>query len=170
MTGVGQSGGIPLGSQSADLKAAGLTKLLAVLEDLRALEDRDQLAEYLIETAGRFTGIPEAIVTRPYPESHRVPGCESEAFVFAQAGHEGSVRLYFAVENPQGISAKALATILAESLSGLSALQIQRVPEDIVHEIFGATVSMGKGQGLIGMIRSAKGAAFQAAQSLKAED
>ena len=132
------------------------TRLAALLSDLESIEDRDERSDYLIETAARFRGIPEHIAKRPYQESHRVPGCESEAFIFSEAADGAGVKFYFAVENPQGISAKALAVVLDETLSGCSPQEIQNVNEDIVHSIFGATVSMGKGQGLMGMVRMTK--------------
>jgi cysteine desulfuration protein SufE len=63
------------------------------------------------------------------------------------------------VENPQGISAKALAAVLDEGLSGCSPDQVQLVSEDIVDQIFGKALSMGKGTGLRGMVRLIKGLA-----------
>jgi cysteine desulfuration protein SufE len=42
--------------------------------------------------------------------------------------------------------------ILDETLSGLPAEQIARVPGDVVFDIFGKDLSMGKGQGLLGML------------------
>lgn len=131
-------------------------KLQALLNDIDGLADRDERSDFLIELASRFTGVPASIAQRPYAERHRVPGCESEAFVFARRGATGGVEYFFAVENPQGISAKALAVILAETLNGESAEHVQAVPEDAVQRIFGATISMGKGQGLMGIIRSVK--------------
>lgn len=139
-------------------------RLQILLDEMGGLSDREERADFLIELAARFQGVPPEICSRPYPEAHRVSGCESEAFVFAIPLNRDSVRFYFAVENPQGISAKALAVILDEGLSGASLREIEAVPEQIVHELFGATVSMGKGQGLMGMIRSAKAAAREAMQ------
>ncbi len=156
MTEAGPNGETALAYQSSASIPDSLAEILA---EIAALTDRDELAEYLIETAGRFRGVPESVAVRPYPETNRVAGCESEAFVFAEHDDAGKVWFHFAVENPQGISAKALAVILEETLSGLGPSEIQSVPEDIIHQIFGATVSMGKGQGLMGMIRSTKAAA-----------
>jgi len=62
------------------------------------------------------------------------------------------MKLWFAVENPQGISAKAWAAILDETLSGQPLDEVARVPQDIIFRIFGRDISMGKGQGLIGML------------------
>jgi sulfur transfer protein SufE len=60
--------------------------------------------------------------------------------------------VYFAVENPAGISAKALATILQKTLSGLRPAEIAAVTPDIVERIFRQNISMGKGMGLMSMV------------------
>jgi cysteine desulfuration protein SufE len=106
----------------------------------------------LIEYADQFEPVPAEIAARPYPESARAPRCESEAFVFVTDRADGTVDLWFAVENPQGLSAKAWAVILRETLSGQPLEQVARVPQDTVFDIFGRDVSMGKGQGLVGML------------------
>jgi len=58
----------------------------------------------------------------------------------------------FAVENPQGLSARAWAVILDETLSGQPLEQVASVPGDVVFQVFGREVSMGRGEGLIGML------------------
>jgi len=60
----------------------------------------------------------------------------------------------FAVENPSGISAKALASILASALSGLTPEAIAQVSPDIVEQIFRQNISMGKGMGLMAMVQA----------------
>ncbi|HTR96599.1 MAG TPA: SufE family protein [Candidatus Acidoferrales bacterium] len=114
--------------------------------------DRALRAELLIECADRFEEVPPAVATRPFPESARAPRCESEAFVFAVDRADGTLDLYFAVENPQGISAKAWAVILRETLSGQPLERVAAVPGDVLYRIFGRDLSMGKGQGLLGML------------------
>jgi cysteine desulfuration protein SufE len=59
---------------------------------------------------------------------------------------------HFAVENPQGISAKALAVLLGDTLSGAPPEQVAAVPQDIVYQVFGSELSMGKSMGLMGMV------------------
>ena len=110
----------------------------------------------LIEYSDQFTGVPERVAQRPYPEDHRVPHCESESYVFAEpTGEKDGVLLlkfYYAVENPFGVSARALSAILDQTLSGLPASDIAKMPiEDIVPTLYGKNVSMGKGQGLLGV-------------------
>ena len=107
----------------------------------------------LIEYSDQFTGVPEGVATRPYPPENRVPHCESDSYVFVQP-IDGGPRLqyYFAVENPFGVSARALSAILDSTINGLPAADIARMPiDDIVPTLFGRNVSMGKGQGLLGI-------------------
>lgn len=125
--------------------------LANVVSDFEHL-DRGLRAEMLIEYADQFTEVPADVAQRPYPEEKRAPRCESEAFVFATDQPDGTMKLHFAVENPQGISAKAWAAILDETLSGQPLEEVARVPQDTIFKIFGRDISMGKGQGLIGML------------------
>ncbi|RME01583.1 MAG: hypothetical protein D6814_01215 [Calditrichaeota bacterium] len=131
-------------------------KLRQILEDLRFFTEPTDMHEYLIDLADRFQEVPERIAKRPFAEEHRVPFCESQAFVWAEQQPDRTLKFYFAVENPQGISAKALSVILDESLSGLPPEEIVKVPTDIVLEIFGRNISMGKGQGLMGIVNMVK--------------
>lgn len=114
--------------------------------------DRGLRAEMLIEYADQFSEVPANIAARPWPESARAPRCESDAYVFFTDNSDGTFKLWFAVENPQGLSAKAWAVLLDETLSGQPLEQVARVPQDVVFRIFGRDLSMGKGQGLLGML------------------
>ena len=136
-------------------------KLTELLEDFNFVTDRSERADLLIELADRFQGVPERVARRPFPEDHRVPRCESEAYVWAEDQADGTLKFHFAVENPQGISARAMAVILDETLSGEPVEQVAKVGEDIVFDIFGKDLSMGKGQGLTGMVGMVKGLALQ---------
>jgi cysteine desulfuration protein SufE len=119
----------------------------------------------LIDVADRFRPVPERIARRPFPAEHRVPGCESEAYIWAEAGPEGAQTYHFAVENPQGISAMALAEILRDSLSGVPLDEVANVPPDVVYRIFGDELSMGKSLGLMGMVHMVRAAARQQMQA-----
>ena len=129
------------------------TTLASVVSDFEFV-DRGLRAEMLIEYADHFREVPPDVATRPYPESARAPRCESEAFVFATDKMDGTIQLWFAVENPQGLSAKAWGAIMDETLSGQPLEQVARVPQDVIFRIFGRDVSMGKGQGMVGMLES----------------
>jgi len=136
-------------------------KLQELLEDFESIVDRTERVEMLIDFADRFEEVPPRIATRPFPEEHRVPHCESEAYVWAEELPDGTLKYYFAVENPQGLSAKALSVILDETLSGAPLEQVVQVPEDTVYRIFGRELSMGKGLGLTGILGMAKGFAIR---------
>ena len=125
-----------------------LAELIADLDHA----DRTMRTEMLIEYADRFEEVPPEIATRPFPERNLAPRCESEAYVFTSEREDGTLKFWFAVENPQGISAKAWAAILDESLSGQPLEVVARVPQDVIFRIFGQGLSMGKGQGMIGML------------------
>ncbi len=137
--------------------------LAAALAEFDSL-DRGLRAEMLIEAADRFEGVPAEVASRPYDEEHRVPRCESEAYLYATDREDGTLKLWFAVENPQGVSAKAWAVILDETLSGQPLEQLVCVPQDVVFRIFGRDVSMGKGQGMVGMLEQAQ---FEARRRLE---
>ncbi|MDX2140807.1 MAG: SufE family protein [Chloroflexota bacterium] len=129
-------------------------KLAEIVDDLKDITDRNERAELLIEIADRFDSVkvPPEIATQPYPEEHRVPACESEAFVWAQPQDDGSLRYYFDVLNPQGLSAKAMSVVLGEALNGQTPDVISQVPGELVFDLFGREVSMGKGMGLTGIL------------------
>ena len=127
-------------------------KLNDVLDDFNFLTDRSERAELLMDYASRFEPVPSRIAVAPYPEDHRVPFCESEAYVWSEPQPDETLKYYFAVENPQGLSAMAMAVLLDETLSGEPVEQVARVSQDIVLQVFGREISMGKGQGLMGMV------------------
>jgi len=123
------------------------------LELVELLPDRADRIQYLISQADRFREVRPEVATRPFAESHRVPQCESEAYVWATPRADGSLDFHFAVENPQGVSAKALATILGDSLAGEPPATVAAIPGDVVYALFGRELSMGKNLGLVGMLQ-----------------
>lgn len=127
-------------------------KLQQLLADFEWITDRTERAEYLIELADRFQPVPERIAVRPYPEENHIDYCESEAYVWAEDREDGTLTFHFAVENPQGLSAMAMAAILDQTLSGQPLEQVAAVSDEIVLQIFGQNISMGKGQGLMGIV------------------
>jgi len=137
-----------------------LERRLATLEAL----DRGDRIEVLVDVARRFRRVPERIAVRPYPKERLVPGCESEAYVWTEPRPDGTLTYHFAVENPQGVSAMALAAILGDSLSGAPLDEVAAVPADVVYRIFGRELSMGKSLGLMGMVNMVRTAARQQLQ------
>jgi sulfur transfer protein SufE len=142
-------------------------KLQATLDDFSTITNRNERAEYLIEIADRFpeVKVPASISVRPHDEAHHVQFCESDAYVWSVDNPDGTLDFYFDVLNPQGLSAMAIAVILKESLSGQPLEQVASISTDIVLKIFGQEISMGKGQGLMGIVNKVKHAA---AERLKA--
>ena len=112
-----------------DKQPEKLETALSVLDSL----DGDERVQMLLDFSDRFKPVPETIARRPFPESNRVPYCESDAFVWMAAAPEGTVKLYFAVENPSGVSARALAYLLDRTLSGLKS---RGSPEDFSGDCF----------------------------------
>ena len=142
--------------------------LQELLNEFSLLEDRDLRAELLIEWAESFSEVPAEVATRPFSKEQLVPGCESEAYIWSQASSQGALKFYFAVENPQGISAMALAAILDDTLSGAALEEILEIDNEIVYTFFGRELSMGKGQGLMGMVSMVKTLAKRVMESGRA--
>ena len=137
---------------------------------LLALLDRGDRIQMLIDIADRFQEVPANIAIRPFDEAHKVPACESEAYAWAAPRPDGTLDFHFAVENPQGISAKAMAVILRESLSGAPLDQVASLPGDVIYEIFGRELSMGKSMGLMGMVSMVALSAKKRAENAGAEN
>jgi cysteine desulfuration protein SufE len=138
-----------------------LDQLLATFDMFPDPADRTGL---LLSYSDQFKEVPPEIAARPFPKEHQVPQCESDAYVWALKQPDDTLRLYFAVENPSGVSARALAAILDRTLSGLSASEIAQVSTDIVERIFRQNISMGKGVGLMSMVQAVQTLAKRALQ------
>ena len=137
------------------------SKLHDLVATLATLDERTDRIQVLIDIAGRFRGVPEHIARRPYADDHKVPGCESQVYLFTAEGPDDTLAFHFAVENPQGISAMALAVILQDTLSGAPLEQVAQVPSEIVYGLFGRDLSLGKSLGLMGMVNMAAAVARQ---------
>jgi cysteine desulfuration protein SufE len=131
-------------------------KLQDLLETFAIIEDRQERIQLLIDMAEGFRPVPESIAKSPFPEEARVPACESEAFVFTETQPNNTLRYHFAVENPQGISAMATAVIIDKTCSGAPPEKIVNVPADVIYDIFGRELSMGKNMGLTNMLNMCK--------------
>ncbi len=118
--------------------------------------DPSSRAELLIGLADKFVEVPPDVATRPFPKSHQVPQCESEVYVWSRLNADRTVKLDFAVENPSGISARALAVILDSIYSGQPAEDVLALDSGIVERVFRQNISMGKGLGLKSMVMAAQ--------------
>ena len=139
-------------------------RLQQVLETFDMFPDQADRTNMLLSYADQFREVPPEVAARPFSKSHQVPQCESDAYVWALKQPDGSLKLHFAVENPSGVSAKALAAILDRSLSGLPPEQIARIDTSIVERIFRQNISMGKGMGLMSMVEAVRALARRALQ------
>ena len=144
-------------------------KLADLLDTFALFDDQAERAQLLLSFSDQFQPVPPAVATRPYAKTHQIPQCESDAYAWAVPQPDGTLKLHFAVENPSGISARALATILDKTLSGLPPQEVARVSPEIVERIFRQNISMGKGMGLMSMVLAvqtlAKRAMGQTAQA-----
>jgi cysteine desulfuration protein SufE len=133
-----------------------------LLDTFATFEDPTERAQVLISFSDAFKSVPPEVATRPFAKDHLVPACESEAYVWARLQPDGTMQLYFAVENPSGISARALATMLTKTLSGLTPAEIATVSPEIVERLFRQNISMGKGMGLMSMVGAVRTLALRA--------
>jgi cysteine desulfuration protein SufE len=134
-------------------------KLSQLLEKFAAITDRAERIMTLIEFGSCYVHPPARIARRPFPATHRVPDCEADIYVWTEDLPDGTLKFHFAVENPQGISAKAAAAILDHTLSGAPLHQVARVTPEIIETIFGRELTKGKNLGLVGMVNMVRAAA-----------
>ncbi len=140
-------------------------KLQDVLDTFDMFPDPADRTNMLLSYADQFREVPPEVATRPFDTSHQVPQCESDAYVWAMKEPDGTLRLHFAVENPSGVSAKALAAILDRTLSGRPAEEVANVDCSIVERVFRQNISMGKGMGLMAMVNAVQALARRASRS-----
>jgi cysteine desulfuration protein SufE len=133
-----------------------------LLDTFATFDDQSERAQVLISFSDSFKEVPKDVATRPFAKDHLVPACESEAYVWAVLRPDGKMNLHFAVENPSGISARALASMLTKTLSGLTPKEIATVSPEIVERLFRQNISMGKGMGLMSMVGAVRALALRA--------
>ena len=138
-------------------------RLQAVIDMFGMFEPADR-TNMLLSYSDQFREVPPEVAARPFDRSHQVPQCESDAYAWAMKQPDGTLKLYFAVENPAGVSARALAAILDKTLSGLRPDEIGRVDSAIVEKLFRQNISMGKGMGLMSMVEAVRSLAKAAAR------
>jgi len=139
-------------------------KLEQLLQTFDMFPDPVDRTGMLLSYSDQFKEVPTEIARRPFPKDHQVPQCESDAYIWAVKRPDETLQLYFAVENPSGVSARALAAILDRTLSGLPASDIANVSCDIVERIFRQNISMGKGMGLMSMVQAVQALARRATE------
>ena len=145
------------------------SRLQQYLDTFALIADRGERIQLLIDIADRFREVPESVARRPFPKANQSPHCESEAYVWVAQSEDGSLVLHFAVENPQGISARALAVILEDSLNGELPERAAKIPADLAQSFFGEELSMGKTMGLMGMVAMVRSQAAKLARPRAAD-
>jgi cysteine desulfuration protein SufE len=141
------------------------SKLRDLLETFDEFSEPGARADLLISLADSFREVPPSIATRPFDKQHQIPQCESDAYAWATMNADGTLAFYFAVENPSGVSAKALAAILQRTLSGVPPEAIARISPELVERVFRQNLSMGKGLGLMSMVGAVQSLAARAARA-----
>lgn len=136
-------------------------KLVELIEEFRMIEDQNERMDMLIYYSEDFQEVPEDIAVRPFSEDHKVVACESEAYVWSIPREDGTLKYYFAVENPQGISAKAMSAILDETASGAPLEAVAKLDPEVVYELFGRNMSMGKSAGLTSLVSTVRAHAIE---------
>ncbi|OLS20322.1 MAG: hypothetical protein HeimC3_41150 [Candidatus Heimdallarchaeota archaeon LC_3] len=121
-----------------------------------SITERNERSEMLLYYADQFKEVPESIATKPFSENHKVPFCESQAYVWTENPKNDILTFYFAIENPQGISAKVIASILNKTVSGLTAKEIINISPDMVYSLFGHDLGMVRAEGLRGIVKMVK--------------
>ncbi|MEO6212002.1 MAG: SufE family protein [Vicinamibacterales bacterium] len=129
---------------------------LQAVVDMFAMFDIPDRTNMLLSYADQFREVPPEVASRPFAKNHQIPQCESDAYAWAMRKPDGTLKLWFAVENPSGVSAKALAAILDKTLSGLTPDEISQVDSAIVEKLFRQNISMGKGMGLMSMVEAVR--------------
>jgi cysteine desulfuration protein SufE len=131
-------------------------RLQDFVDTISFLPDENERISLLIDYADKYKEAPPEIAEKPYPDRNKVTFCESGAYVWTIKEDDGRLKFYFAVENPQGISAKALAAILDKTLSMEKPENISNISEDIVNKIFGQSLSSRKNMSLTVIIQIIK--------------
>jgi cysteine desulfuration protein SufE len=138
-------------------------KLKELLDLFSLLSSEQERIDFLINYSDKFKDDPDAVAQ--LTEENSVPFCESGVYVWAKQQPDKNMKFYFSVQNPQGISAKALVAILDQTISGEKPDVIVNIPDDLVFKIFGQNLSMGKNMGLSGIVQMVKRKAKQSLSS-----
>lgn len=123
------------------------------VENLSFIDDRAERIQALIDLSKSYKGADRK---PPYPEDNRVKGCESEVFTWVTLNDDKTLNLEIVVENPQGLSAMAMAALLTQGLQNQPPVTAESLDEELVFSLFGKELSMGKTMGLTNLVRQIK--------------
>ncbi len=131
-------------------------KLARLLEVFRAIRDPADRIMTLIEFAGQYLDPPASVAQRPFPAANRIRGARDPIYLWAAPDEEKNLRYYFCVEHADGISTRALAVILQETLSGAPLNAVSNVSPSIVDTIFGVELSAERRETLRAMVEAVR--------------
>jgi cysteine desulfuration protein SufE len=123
-----------------------------LVENLSFL-DRTERIQTLIDIGKSFR---DPGISKPYPAENRVPGCESDVYSWVTLTTEQTLSIQIAVDNPQGLSAMALAALLIQALHNQPPQTAETLSDDLVAALFGPELSMGKSLGLTNLVRQVR--------------
>ena len=135
-----------------------------IFDYFEKITDEQKRIQMLISYSKRFEEVPKTVASRPFARANRVPECESDVYVWIDVDKDQNIDFYAAVENPQGLSAKAFGAVLQKALKDAKVEDIEKLDNELVYKVFGKKLSMGKNMGLMGMIQMIKAQTRQQAQ------
>lgn len=125
-----------------------------LISEIKSIDDREEHQAVLEELSCDYQDDSEYSQSLNI-ELVRTPNCPSEVYVGVEI-KDNLYNLLFTVRNPQGISAKAFTAIIKKYYANTTKEQILSIPEELVYDIFTKDITMGRAQGLVGVIRTIK--------------
>lgn len=104
-------------------------KLQKIVDEFKAAPKPLRLP-LLLEHAGRLPPLPPELEGK----LEQVHECQTPLFVLAEVGASGEVSLYFDAP-PEAPTTRGFAAIVAAGLSGASAQEVLRTPEDFYEQM-----------------------------------
>lgn len=126
--------------------------LAEIVEDFAAVQGQDKL-QMLLEFSRELPELPDDLAQ---DAMEPVPECQSPLFLSVDAADPASVRLYFSAP-PEAPTTRGFASILAQGLDRLPAVEILAVPDDFYNELgLAAVVSPLRLRGMSAMLSRIK--------------
>lgn len=107
-------------------------RLADIREEFLGLEVRDRL-QLLLEFSNELPELPERYADHP-DLLERVEECQSPVFIFVELDSDDVVHLH-ATAPKEAPTTRGFASILAQSLAGLTAAEVLAVPDDYPNTI-----------------------------------
>lgn len=130
-----------------------------IVDSFRSINDEAERMMMLIEFASCYVDPPPTIAHRPYPEECKLSTNYAKIYFWAVPRPDERLEFYFAVEDKEGVSAKAFAVMLSRTLSGADLPKVAAVPSEVVDIIFGNGIEPEKRSALLAMLEAVRSAA-----------